>query len=443
MRAYIVHLAWLALAACTFPHPSSGADFVLPDGTLPGQLSLDLRLRYESATQSGVPRAEALHLRTRLGYTSPVVNRWQMMLEGDQAEVLASDDNALLRTDAYGQPYLSPWRQTAEENSPARFTQAWVAFEGGDTRATLGRQVIALDNERFIGPDNWRLSRRTFDALLVRNTSLADTTVTYAYLWRVNHPSPAPPIWSSTYYSRFSTTRPPREHKIDAHLLNVSYRRSAAAKLTAYAYLIDIGTYFANSTATMGLSLEGERRMSPSLLLGYRLEGALQRGYRTVGYMTRSNTSYAAAQLRMAGPTASLTLGSERLEGSSWSAKRQRFDTPLASSHRFTSWTGMVSFTPGNGLWIHSGEATVQLPAGWTFLTGLAEYRPVGHEVFAYFAIVPPFPHFDYGRARELRLSLSRDFGRHLKGLVKWADFQSRTMLPSARRLWLQLDFAY
>jgi hypothetical protein len=433
----------LALAACSLLQSAFGAGFVLPDDTVPGMFTLDLRLRYESATQSGIPRADALHLRTRLGYTSPVVNRWQMMLEADQASVLASDDNAPIVINPNGNfPERSRWRQTAEEKSPARFTQAWIAFEEGNTLATLGRQVIALDNERFIGPDDWRLSRRTFDALLIRNTSLANTTITYAYLWRVNHPSPGPPIWSATYYSRYSTVSPPRGHRMDSHLLNASYSRSAAARLTAYAYLIDFGSYSATSTATTGMSLDGEHRVNPSLLLGYRIEGALQRGYRIVGNWAHSTTSYAAAQLRLAGSAASLTLGSERLEGYSLRDGRIPFTMPLASGHRFNSWTAMIDSTPGNGLWIHSGEATVQLPEGWTFLAGLAEYRPVGNEGFGYFAVFPLF-HFDYGSARELRLSLNRSFGRYLNALVKWADFQSKTNLPSARRLWLQLEFTY
>lgn len=53
-------------------------------------------------------------------------------------------------------------------------------------RAVLGRQRIAYDNERWVGPGSFRQNDQTFDAFTAEGQPLPGVSVRYAYLDRVN-----------------------------------------------------------------------------------------------------------------------------------------------------------------------------------------------------------------------------------------------------------------
>ncbi|MBL0163920.1 MAG: alginate export family protein [Xanthomonadales bacterium] len=90
--------------------------------------------------------------------------------------------------------------------------QAWVGYGNESFNATLGRQRVMLDNQRFFGNVGWRQNEQTFDALA---TSYAfgdgGPSVRYTYLDRAlrvfGHENPNPLL---------------REWSLDGHLLNIS-----------------------------------------------------------------------------------------------------------------------------------------------------------------------------------------------------------------------------
>lgn len=46
--------------------------------------------------------------------------------------------------------------------------QLWLAWKGERGGATLGRQRLQLDNQRWVGNSGWRQNEQTFDALVTQ-----------------------------------------------------------------------------------------------------------------------------------------------------------------------------------------------------------------------------------------------------------------------------------
>jgi len=61
--------------------------------------------------------------------------------------------------------------------------QAWISFTGmPKTTLKVGRQVVNLDNQRFIGSVNWRQNDQTFDAATAGFAPTEKTNLMYGYV---------------------------------------------------------------------------------------------------------------------------------------------------------------------------------------------------------------------------------------------------------------------
>jgi hypothetical protein len=146
-----------------------------------GKVSLNVRARYEGVEQTGLKDADALTLRTRLGFTTAALNGLKASVE---FENITSPDG-----DRYSQAGLNPGgagRAVVADPEGSEVNQAWLAYTSGKTTATLGRQRLALDNFRFVGDVGWRQNAQTFDGFVVQDKTLDKTTLTYGYLSRIN-----------------------------------------------------------------------------------------------------------------------------------------------------------------------------------------------------------------------------------------------------------------
>jgi len=122
-----------------------------------GQLKANLRLRYENVKEDDVPRdpANATTLRLRLGYLTPEANNLQGYIEYDGNLALQEQYNSGGNGKTQYSKVVDP--QESELN------QLWVSYNGlADTDITVGRQRILLDDQRFIGPVDWRQLDQTF-----------------------------------------------------------------------------------------------------------------------------------------------------------------------------------------------------------------------------------------------------------------------------------------
>ena len=185
--------------------------------------------------ENAVEDADALTLRSRIAYKTPTKNGFSALIE-------VGNSTALIDDYSFPPVGLNPGQFSivADPDSHTEIDQAFVRYQYDKSPSVkLGRQVLTLDNHRFVGHVGWHQDRQTFDAFSVDFAPTAKTAIKYAYLDKRHR------IFAD-------------ERDIDAkdHLFNASYK-FASGKLTTYAYLlVDDGTD--NSLDTFGISYSGK-----------------------------------------------------------------------------------------------------------------------------------------------------------------------------------------
>lgn len=395
-------LLCFALAAAAFP--LSAAD-TLTDAFAQGKYSLNLRLRYENVQQASLRDANALTLRTRLGFTTAPLRGWTALLE-------AEDITAESR-DSYSQAGLNPGgagRAVIADPEITEINQALLRGVLGHTELTLGRQRLVLDNARFVGDVGWRQNTQTFDAISVTDKSLDNTTLKYAWLNRINRV--------------FGDHHPQGYWQSNSHLFNTSYAGYAAGTLTGYAYLLDFKRSApTQSCATYGSSFAGAAKLSDQIKFAYRIEAAYQTDYGSspIDY----STSFYNIEAGLSARQGSLTFGREVLA----SNNNVGFKTPLATLHAFNGWADLFLATPATGLRDTYAKLTANLPGAVSLLAFAHWYEADTTGIRL---------------GSELNLQASRKFGKSVTGLVKLASFRRDSLLfPNVQKIWAQVEFAY
>jgi hypothetical protein len=383
-------------------HATGPASF--PEAIEQGKFSVNARARYESVDQTGLKDAEALTLRTRLGFTTAAFHGWKAMVEGEN--IVAADG------DRYSQSGLNPGgsgRAVVADPETTEWNQAWLAYSSGQTTFTLGKQRLVLDNARFIGDVGWRQNMQTFDAVVLQDKTFDKTTLTYAYLDRINRV--------------FSRRHAQGRWDSDSHLFNASHAGLAAGTVTGYAYLLDFDNSATNSCATYGLAFAGERPLQNGAKLTYRAEFALQRdhGSSPLNY----STDYRAFEFGVAAKSGGLAFGHEELG----SDNGVSFRTPLATLHAYNGWADLFLTTPANGLRDTYVKASATLPEGINLLVFLHWYEA---------------DRLGAGYGREANVQFSRKFGPRFTATAKYARFdRDLASMPDVSKFWLQVEFVY
>jgi hypothetical protein len=382
--------------------PAQPAD--LGDALAKGKFSLNARLRYEGVQQTNLRDANALTLRTRLGYSTAPFHGWSALIEGEN--IFAFDG------DAYSQSGLNSGgtgRAVVADPETTELNQLSITGKNAHSSLTIGRQRLVLDNARFIGDVGWRQNMQTFDAVVVQDKSIEKTTITYAYLDQINRV--------------FSRRHAQGRWDSDSHLLNISHSGYTAGTLTAYAYLLDFENSAANSCATYGASFVGAQKFSETLKFTYRAELATQSDYGSSSLNYSAN--YACIEAGLAEKKYGASLGYERLG----SGNNVGFKTPLATLHAFNGWADLFLATPSSGLRNLYLKANATLPGEIALLAFYHWYDADSGGA-------------DFGS--EFNLQLSRKFAKRLTALAKFADYRREsTAYPNVRKVWLQVEFAY
>jgi hypothetical protein len=362
----------------------------------------DLRYRFEQVDDKAFDRdANAHTLRLRLGYLWAPRPNWSLYLEGEHVEAFGRSYNST----ANGR---SAFPIVADPES-TEINQAWVAWQGESLKATVGRQRILLDNQRFVGNVGWRQNEQTYDALALHWKASADIDLRYHYIDRVHR------VFSDRALNPLLAER---DH--DSHLINLGWGLARGQRLTGYAYLLQDRSLPADSSATWGLRWSGQRELGEAAL-HWALEYAKQgdHGNQPADF----SLDYWLIEPKLAWRNLTWTAGWERLGGNG----QRGFATPLATLHAFNGWADRFLATPANGL-----EDRYLGVAG---SVGKARWNLVWH---------------DYAAARggasqgnEWNASLAVPVpGRWpLQALVKLADYRGDGFAADVRKLWIQLEW--
>ncbi len=353
-----------------------------------GKASLDMRLRYEAAEDSLNKDARAATLRTRLGYRTGDYRAFFAFGEFEDVRVVAGLDDYAPEKQGYA---------TVADPEVTQLNQALLGYRGlPDTTLKLGRQRLILDNARFVGNVGWRQNEQTFDALSLVNTALPDTTLTYAFLDKVNGIL--------------------REFDADVsdHLLHAAYRGFSPLAVTVYAYLLEDDDSGAEND-TFGLRVKGDHAVTPALGLLYTLEWARQHADdRTNDYT--ADYGFLEAGLRYGRLT--FKAGYEVLGSDDGT---YGFQTPLATKHAFNGWADLFLSTPDGGL--RDLMFTVSGRMAGVKLAG------VYHDFSA------DSGGSDYGS--ELDLLATRKFTERYRLGIKYAAYRANEWKADTDKLWL------
>ena len=372
----------------------------------PGDLIVDARLRYESVDQDGMAdAAQALTLRTRLGYETPAWRGFKVLGEIENVTALEdrynSTTNGKLRYPVVGDPEVT------------ELNRAQVSWSGAGVDVVAGRQRLIFGNARFIGNAGFRQNEQTFDAakLVVRPSKTL--TVTYAYIDRVQRV--------------FGRKSPQGEWGSDSHVVQADLK-TRLGQLSAYSYLLDFTNAPTQSNATSGARFAGSQTVRPGLALTYEAEIARQADYRNSP--TRFDLGYLGLGAGLRGSANWVSVGLERFDGDG----RRGFQTPLATLFAYQGWADVFLTTPA------AGVRDLNLNLGTTVKLG-PKSRPVKLQ-----AAVHDFADDDGSRryGREVDLLATTPLNAVLSAEVRAAIFQGdRPGFADRQKVWFTLEAKY
>src|SRR5690606_1916718 len=154
--------------------------------------------------------------------------------------------------------------ETIADPQQHELNQFWISYNGlPGTEIKLGRQRIALDNQRFIGDLDWRQLQRTFDALTLSNNSLPNTTIQAGYITSVREVTA-------------------EKISMDSQFVNIGYDIERIGLLSAYTYLLgynDLPADNIKSSQTYGVRFNGGATINDDVATIFTSEYAYQQDY--------------------------------------------------------------------------------------------------------------------------------------------------------------------
>lgn len=409
----MIKIITIAAAATGFAAAAPAAAEAAEQAEAPQELRivpiLDARARYE-AVEQGALEADALTVRLRAGAEARV-GPFSLLAEAEGTVAPVDDYNAF-PFPLPGESQRRPQHAVVAdpENAELNRLQLRYGFDGG--AVTVGRQRIALDDQRWVGSVGWRQNEQTFDALRGEaRVGPVRADLTYAISQRTIFGEDAGPrtaLDGDFLFAGLSSTMGPVQGRL-------------------FAYLLDYEEPFAlaNSSQTYGGILSGSVPLAGSARVSLRASYARQSDYGDNPF------DYAADYWSLEGGTSlagfTIAAGWERLG----SDRGRSVQTPMATLHKFNGWADLFLTTPPGGL----EDAYVSI--GRTF----PEVRAVpGLNVqLAFHQFDSAAGNLEYGT--EWDASVGFGLGP-VRFLLKYADYDAAGFGSDTRKFWLQAEWA-
>lgn len=380
--------------------PAHAAD---PSPTGPGvSPEWNARLRYEHVDDDAFgPEANATTLRLRLGLRFRFGAGWSMLVEGEGVASAGDDYNS----GANGRIAYP----TIADPEGAQLNQAWLDWKSAKLHATVGRQRLQFDNQRWIGNSGWRQNEQTFDALAFDATLAPGLTARYAWLDQVNRVNGDQAIDPLA-----------RRRELDTHLFDLAWKHGIQ-QVVGYAYLHDDEDVATASTASYGVRAVTDA-VRDGRGWGLALELAEQHEYASnpLSFSHR----YWLLEPSLTHARVTWRAGWEHLGGNG----QHSLQTPLATLHVFNGWADKFNTTPPGGL------EDRYLSAGGKLGDGKYDWVLAWHDYEA---------DTGGGYGSEWNASFGFPVYGPVKGLLKLADYSADGFARDTTKAWVQMEWAH
>ena len=375
------------------------------------EISFDLRARLEFADLDGADRSRANTFRTLFGLrTEP-----RYGLSG----FVQLENNTAINNDRYFDTvHESNGKTTIADPRHTSINQAFGIYQNEELwglHLIAGRQMIVLDDSRFIGNVGWRQNMQTFDsARAASNLGVGGLRVTFAYLWEV--------------LRIFGDQGPPdnRDFDSDSSLFHVSYDKLSWVDASVFAYLLDFDNSPGSSSNSYGFRAIGDHEINRDWSLLWVASYAYQTDAadNAVSYHAHYVNTEAGVVLKGRG---TLKVGYELLGSDNGKA---RFVTPLVTAHKFNGYADAFLDNGGpNGLRDLYVTFSPTLPLE---LKGHVTYHRFWSD-----------KHVD-DLGEEWDVVINRPITGYVTALVKVAYYNGKSPGPADRwRFWVDFTFSY
>ena len=376
----------------------------------------EARLRSEHVEQDGLPQdSDAVTVRLRTGVQA-AIGRLSGLVQAQGNLAILPDYFDGLHGPATLRPLIADPDSVAIYRAQVRYAAPGVAI-------TAGRQVIQLDDERFVGAAAFRNNGQTFDAVRTEITAVPGLKADISYVWSVR-----------TVNGIEGRGARPTAIGGNTVLANLGWE-SPIGKVTGFAYLIDEDEAavqgYRLSSQTYGGRLAGAQPLGTAKL-AYQLSYARQSDYHRNPNIYAADYWLADLSLDLNGPKVGggyEVLGAGR--GASAGAAYASFQTPFSAIFKFQGWADKLTTTPADG--IRDAYAS----AGWG-------WKQIG--TLKAVSLTAVYHRFDSDRLSrrygdELNLLASAKLGRTTASL-RYADYRADQLFTDTQKLWMQLDWA-
>lgn len=370
----------------------------------------EARLRYEHVEQAGLPAdADAVTARIRTGV---------QVRQGPWSALAEAQGTLAIVGDYYDGLHGAQTRPLVADPQNIALYRAQLRYADAGQAVTVGRQRIALDDERFVGAIPFRQNAQTFDAVRGEFQPVQGVKADLSYVWSIRT------LWGIDGNGA-------RQPAISGNTLlaNVGWT-SPLGTLTGFGYWIDedeaVVQNYRLSSRTLGVRLAGTRPLGTAKL-------AYAASYARQSDLHRNPNAYAAeywmvdALVDLDGPRVG---GGYEVFGADDGRALTSFQTPLAANFKFNGWAEKFTTKPADGL--HDLYAS----GGWG-------WKQVG--ALKAVTLTATWHRFDSDRlsrryGQELDLLAQAKVGRTTAG-IRYADYRADTFATDTAKLWLQLDW--
>jgi len=181
MKKSTTSLLGAAIAAVLVTPAANAEATSITEALTTGKAYGDFRLRYEEADidNGNDEDASALTLRSRFGYTTGTISGFSATIEAEDSRIVADQDD-------FSNPVRPTEFDVIADPESTEIDQFFLQYKNDVVGIKAGRQVITLDDHRFVGHVGWRQDRQTFDALNITVNPADKFTINYSHIGQRN-----------------------------------------------------------------------------------------------------------------------------------------------------------------------------------------------------------------------------------------------------------------